>query len=526
LKLSWADFKHYNYLIALSIMVISLPIFNVGMSIGMIWISAIWLFDFVHDIVCKKTPWIKFQEFASDRLAQVFTLFYLAFVVGMFYTENSGYGWQDLRIKSPLFIIPFALSLHHHLPKAYYLNLLKLFILSVLFSVTCALMVRYQIIDIPYDNVREVTLLFITRISHIRLSLMVVLAGMMAIWIAREYRLWAYLIIVAYFGFFLISIQSGTGIVIWLVTLTIFILASRKSKNRLGQLIKFGFIFMATATVLYVGFCIHEYYDVNENERINLEATSSQGAPYVHDLNNPQIENKHYVWLYYAEEEMVSAWNARSNMELTGPDGRGQNLKSTLIRYLTSKGSKKDSIGVFSLTEDDLSRIESGVPTVIEGTRFPLRARVEKIIFEIEKYKFGWNPEGNSLTQRLEYWKTAATITCNHPWTGVGTGDVQSAFDKAYAANDSQLQEKYRLRAHNQYLTLMVTLGIPFALLCIGLLALVLVKSIRRGELIYTSFIVIAALSFITEDTLETQAGVTFIAFFFVLLNKVNLEGD
>ncbi len=507
-------------------MVISLPIFNVGMSIGVIWIAAIWVVDFVHDVAFKKTPWVKFKEFALDRLAQVFVVFFLAFVVGMFYTENSDYGWQDLRIKAPLFVIPFALSLHQHLPKAYYLNLLKLFILSVLFSVTCALMVRYQIVDIPYDNVREVTLLFITRISHIRLSLMVVLAGMMAIWMAREYRNWAYLIIVAYFGFFLISIQSGTGIVIWLVTLTIFILASRKSKNKLSQLIKFGFIFMAAATVVYVGYCIHDYYDVDENERINLEESTELGTPYIHDLNNPQIENKHYVWLYYAEEEMVSAWDARSNMELTGPDGRGQNLKSTLIRYLTSKGLRKDSIGVFSLSEEDLKRIESGVPSVVEGSRFPLRARVEKIIFEIEKYRLGWNPGGNSLTQRLEYWKTAASIARNHPWIGVGTGDVQSAFDDAYESSDSQLREKYRLRAHNQYLTLMITLGIPFALLCIGMLLFFLVRCLRSGELIYTSFIVIAALSFITEDTLETQAGVTFIAFFFVFLNKVKIDQD
>ncbi|MFT5183796.1 MAG: O-antigen ligase [Flavobacteriales bacterium] len=507
-------------------MVISLPIFNVGMSIGMFWISAIWLFDLVHDIFWKRTPWAKIQEFKSNRLAQVFALIYIAFVVGMLYSEDMSYGWRDLRMKSPLFIIPFALSFHHHLPKAYYLKLYKLFILSVVFSVSCALLVRYQILDIPYENVREVTVLFITRISHVRLSLMVVLAGMMAIWLAREHKQWLYLIVVAYFGFFLVSIQSGTGIIIWLVTLTIFILASRKSSSSLNQLIKYGFILMASSTVLYIGYCVHDYYDVEKGELENLKEQTVKGTPYVHNLDNPQLENKHYVWLYYAEEEMVSAWNARSKMDLDGPDGRGQNLKSTLIRYMTSKGAHKDSVGVFSLTEEDVYRIESGVPTVVEGSRFPLHARVEKVILEVEKYRFGWNPGGNSLTQRLEYWKIASTVILDNPILGVGTGDVQLAYDRAYADKKSQLHEKYRLRAHNQYLTLMLTLGIPFALLCIGIMLFYFYKKIKSGDLLFVSFIIIAALSFITEDTLETQAGITFIAFFFVLMDKAKLNQD
>lgn len=505
-------------------MVISLPIFNVGMSIGMFWIAAIWIFDLVHDIFWKHTPWVKFQDFGRNRLAQFFALIYVAFVIGMLYSEDTAYGWRDLRIKSPLFIIPFALSFLHHLPKAYYLRLYQLFILSVVFSVSCALLVRYQILDIPYENVREVTLLFITRISHVRLSLMVVLAGMMAIWLAREQKRWLYLLLVAYFGFFLVSIQSGTGIVIWLATLSIFILASRKSSNKLDQFIKYGFFLLASLTVIYIGYCVHDYYDVDKSECENLPEKTERGALYVHDLANTQLENKHYVWLYYADEEMVSAWNARSELELSGPDGRGQNLKSTLIRYITSTGAHKDSVGVFSLTEEDISRIESGVSSVAEGTKFPLHARVEKIILEFEKYRFGWNPGGNSLTQRLEYWKTACSVIGKNPILGVGTGDVQLAYDVEYVDSNSQLHEKYRLRAHNQYLTLMLTLGMPFALLCIGVMLYFLYRQIKNGDLLYVSFIVIAALSFITEDTLETQAGVTFIAFFFVLMSKAKLS--
>jgi len=40
----------------------------------------------------------------------------------------------------------------------------------------------------------------------------------------------------------------------------------------------------------------------------------------------------------------------------------------------------------------------------------------------------------------------------------------------------------------------------------------------RYRDLLFMSYIIIMALSFITEDTLETQAGVTFVAFLGPLL--------
>jgi O-antigen ligase len=84
--------------------------------------------------------------------------------------------------------------------------------------------------------------------------------------------------------------------------------------------------------------------------------------------------------------------------------------------------------------------------------------------------------------------------------------------------DDTSLIPAYRKHPHNQYLSI----GIAFGLL--GLLwfvfALLYPLHANRGQLRYIAlvFLVIVLLSMITEDTLETQAGVSFVTFFYCLL--------
>jgi hypothetical protein len=52
----------------------------------------------------------------------------------------------------------------------------------------------------------------------------------------------------------------------------------------------------------------------------------------------------------------------------------------------------------------------------------------------------------------------------------------------------------------------------------IFVLAYALVTGIRKNDIVYLSFLLIVIASFFTEDTLETQAGVTFFAFLNALL--------
>ncbi|NJK95270.1 MAG: O-antigen ligase family protein [Bacteroidales bacterium] len=75
------------------------------------------------------------------------------------------------------------------------------------------------------------------------------------------------------------------------------------------------------------------------------------------------------------------------------------------------------------------------------------------MLWEINQYKNGGNPSGHSFTQRLEYLKVSASIIKHNFWIGVGTGDVAATFKDYYQKQNSCLDPRWRLRAHNQLIT-------------------------------------------------------------------------
>ncbi|MBP7245000.1 MAG: hypothetical protein KBA99_06790, partial [Bacteroidia bacterium] len=79
--------------------------------------------------------------------------------------------------------------------------------------------------------------------------------------------------------------------------------------------------------------------------------------------------------------------------------------------------------------------------------------------------------------------------------------------------------KEWRLRAHNQYLSFGVAFGWPGLLFFIFVLLFAVRFAFQQQNYIYIAFLIIAMGSFFNEDTLETQAGVTFFAF----LNSVFL---
>ncbi|MCB0760974.1 MAG: O-antigen ligase family protein [Flavobacteriales bacterium] len=524
--MTWKEFAHYNYLIGIGMMAIAMPIFNLGMSIATFYIAGVWVVDLFHDWLWKKTPWVKFNSFAKDRAAQGVMAFYALFAIGLLYSSNWEYGIHDLKIKAPLFIIPLSLSMVLELNMKELRGIIMLFILSVVFSVSCALLVRFHIVDIAFQDVREVTRLFITRISHVRLSLMVALGSLLSIWLyaTLAYKKGKHLLFLIalnlYFLLFLISIKSGNGLVI--LSLGVLLLAFVLKPQQLSWVrpLRWTVVGLMILTAGYVGYCVHDFFNVNTAELEHLESHTANGEPYKHKLYNKQIENGHYVWIYYAPEEMAEAWSMRSDLSVDSSDARGQHLKATLIRYLTSRGLRKDRAGVEALSEDDVERIERGIASVTEGRKFPIKQRIDDVIYELHTYVNGSNPGGNSVTQRIEYWKAALRIIAQHPWIGVGTGDVQDSFDRMYAEMDTPLAEQYHLRAHNQYLTSALTLGIPIALLFLWLIIRLTLRAYRKRQIPALLFLVVSLLSFIPEDTLETQAGVSFFAFFIAVLLK------
>jgi len=258
------------------------------------------------------------------------------------------------------------------------------------------------------------------------------------------------------------------------------------------------------------------YFKVPVMDWSQLERTTAGGEEYIHHAEYPFIEDGHYVMTHIAWGELYDAWFTRSLIHPDSLDGRGHMLKGTLIRYMASKGLHKDREGVAALTTEDVKAIERGVPTVLDNQKRGLNKRLDRIFFEWSNYRAGGDPNGHSVLQRWEFWKTGWGIAKANMFLGVGTGDVKSAFRQAYIDNDSPLQPQFRLRAHNQYLTMWITYGIVGLILFLLILVWPLFHGYGR-DANYIMFFILAALSFLTEDTLESQAGVMFFAFFYAL---------
>ena len=212
---------------------------------------------------------------------------------------------------------------------------------------------------------------------------------------------------------------------------------------------------------------------------------------------------------------------------LCGLTQNGKNLEATLARYLTSKDLHKDAEGVMALDDQDIRNVEQGIANYNNWLHPGVRARISSTLFEYSLYRKTNNPNGGSLSQRIEYTRASLYLIKEHPLFGIGTGDAPDLYQQAYNELDSPLDLSYRRRAHNQYLSITVAFGAVGLLLFLAVLLLPYCSNKKYRTYLYTIFLCIILLSMLPEDTIETQAGVTFFAFFealFLLAHPNNEE--
>jgi hypothetical protein len=316
---------------------------------------------------------------------------------------------------------------------------------------------------------------------------------------------------------FLVLIESVTGISALIITSGVYLfLKIIKLQKATVKYLLLGLILL-----LMVGGSYELYMFFNENTKKDhldvstLEKYTAKGNEYQHIISEDGLtENGHYIWIYYSEDELKEAWNKRSNLDFNSRDLKGNVLRHTLVRYLTSKNLRKDAEGLSQLTDKEIREIEKGVSNINYVGTSNLKGRMREIKWEIQTYLETGDANGHSITQRFEAWKAAVEIIGNNLLIGVGTGDIQKAFEDQYIKSNSKLNESSRIRSHNQYLSITVAFGLLGLLLFLFSLIYPALTLKGYNDFLYLSFFIVALFSFLTEDTLETQAGVTFFAFF------------
>jgi len=442
---------------------------------------------------------------------------WLMHLIGQLWTVNLGQGWDDIRIKLPLIVLTVIIAGSEPLSRKQFFIVLGAFIGAVVAGTFVSIAVLTGIIEREIIDIRDI---FIFKISHIRFGLFTCIAIFCLlyftfsknIFLKSAYRITAG-ILALWLVIFLFIAEALTGFIItFTITFLLFLNWSWKKQQRAGRI---ALVAIAAGVPILLLFVLNKVYENNyapHNEAIDLNARTEQGNPYTFNFSNTEMENGYLVYSYMCDEELRRTWNRRSDMDLESTDKKFQPLKFTLIRFLASKGLRKDSAGVQQLTDEEINAIERGVPNVNYQTS-SIRVRLLQVMWEFHQYSEGGDPNGHSIMQRLESWKAALNVIKANPLIGVGTGDLPNQVNNQYGEMNSKLDGNHYLRPHNQYLAIAVAFGITGLCYFLFTLCYPLFFS-RNRNYFYFVFFLTLVISMLTEDTLETQPGATFFAFF------------
>ena len=508
--------QHQNlYFLGLALVMAGMPLSKVIISIGQMLLLGNWLLE-------GGIP-AKLKQFWNNKAAVIISSIFLLHVVGLLFTgDDFDYAWKDLRNKIPLLLLPLIISSSPPLKRERFSWLMSVFVAAVLISTIFSTYIFLGFKGVDGKDIRDISIFG----SHIRFGLLICIAifSLLHFLVQKDGQPYqtkmVQLGLILWLGLFILILESMTAIVILLAVayLIVMVLSFRQSKIWIKVAASIVLIGIPLSVGAYLLREVNRFYDVAPIDYSTLEKKAPSGETYKHFPERKNLENGHYVWVYVAWKEMDKSWNERSELKFWGEDHKGQPLHSTLVRFLASKGLRKDASGVNALSEDEIKAVENGMANVRFIGSWSIKNRIYQIIWEFDSYSKGSNPGGNSVTQRIEFFKAACGILSNNWLTGVGTGDVKYAYAQHYEETNSLLEKKYRLRAHNQYLTMAVAFGIPGMIWFFWALIHPVFLAGKSRDFLFLTFYLVALLSMINEDTLETQVGVTLFSFFTCIL--------
>jgi hypothetical protein len=485
---------------------IALPVSEFGMSVSLFGLAIGWLINGPK----KK----QFNALLNEKVALFVIGIFLLDIIGLIHTSNTQYAMGLLRIKLPLLLVPlFASALNYSSKK--WMILVGFFSASTL-TATFILFLNYHLnLKGTLTDLRDISIY----ISHIRFSLMINIAILaLGVFILRTnftWRFWLFIPII-WFIYFLVFLGSGTGYLVFvyiLLAITGYVFGSIKSRK-----VVLAFLAGISGVLIYlstIAFTAYDSYFTLKDHPYNIQDTNRPYNERGHALQsapqNMQMQNGFLVWRNVCYSELHAAWKAVADEKYQKMNLKNQPAVASLIVYLTSKGLPKDSIGVYQLSKQDLENIYKGYRDYRMSGWNGLERKIDGYAFQLYALIHGHNPGNKSVNQRVEYVRAAIKIIAANPWFGVGSGDIQDAFKTYYQTHDVKLEEQYQARSHNQFLTYFVALGVFGFLAFLILNIRVLVEFFKADYFLAVSFGILL-ISFLTEDTLETQPGVTLYA--------------
>ncbi|MDX2359234.1 MAG: O-antigen ligase family protein [Crocinitomicaceae bacterium] len=494
------NIHNYLHLLGLAGLAFGVPMNKVVMSISMMFI--------VLNLLLEANFITYWKNLKSNKLLWLVVAFYLLHAIGMLWSTDLNYALFDLKAKLPLLVIPIVVVAKPLTSRQELHGILSFFVAStVLVSLINFALYQHWIGGFEYDDIRGMSLFS----SHIRFSIIVSMTAGVCLYLLKPCsKLRPILILLvlwlSYYTYYSQVLSGFSTLIGVFIIFAIYLFWGNRRKLAIGLMLA------GLASVIGVLSWLFVPIQTDLTPLNELPKYTAEGNEYYHSNDVISPETGKPIYLYLCEDELEREWPKRSDIDYQGEDYKGQPIRFTLLRYMASKDLRKDAEGLAQLTDEEINSIENGVGT---SKNYGVLGRLYGIKYELINEQ---NPNGNSLLERFEFWSTACTIFTENAIIGVGTGDVQLAFDDVYRRG-TPLEESNRKRGHNMFLTIMVTFGVPGILLFGWMLFQYIYVNLKREELLALIFMGVAIISFLMEDTLETQTGVTFFALFFALFS-------
>ena len=474
--------------------------------------------------------WTKLKRLLKNPVALAWIGLYILFLIGGLHSDDTHYFLKDIRTKMPLWVMPAALALMPALSRRNQSLVLHFFVMGCLVAMVAG---WYNWFTGAVVDRRDLS----PMVSHIRLGLYIVLSLFILLRLLLPQNVdirfvpkWVYALVFAVLLFWLFYLKSFTAVLFFLLLfppVLLVILLKRATIKWRVAVITF-FVSAALATAGYLTYCVVDFYKVNPVDYASLPARTALGNEYIHDSTIKTTENGNYIWIYLQFDEMRQTWNEKSRLHFDSLDKKGNPIKVSLIRYLASKNLPRDAQGVNSLTGDDIANVENGIANYLYAEPFNIKGRIYETLWELEIYGGSGDPNGKSVSARIELWKAGIRAVSKNPFSGYGTGDVRAALQAQLKAQKSKMMYYGQYGPHNQYLAVLLAIGIPGFLWMLFAFLIPLFHKAYKPSFVFYAMLGILLLSALNEDIFETQASVTFFAFayHFLLMDARRKENE
>ena len=154
---------------------------------------------------------------------------------------------------------------------------------------------------------------------------------------------------------------------------------------------------------------------------------------------------------------------------------------------------------------------------IIFNTVPSLKSRSNEFINFISQGVFEDQKESShysSTTIRFIAWKCSLELINQKIIFGYGEGFSGVELNKLYKNKGYEQLENKNLNSHNQFLQCFLDHGLIGGCIIIFFTIIMLSKSLKTKDYLYSLFLILITINFLTESMLETQSGVVFFAVF------------